>query len=218
MWRLVSPCRSTARLTRGGVQFTSEGIWIQCMTKPVRSSCGAAAGCGILWTSTTAAVWSAMRSTEVNNHETAWRLWLTLQQNFLSHLIHSMVVHLLLVYKSSATVPSNIHHQFHSPRVLHSLYPATIQRALIHSLLFVEMFSKSFVAPILLLALTSSVNAQACVYPALGVSGTPDTNNVQKPSDDAPCGTVNIAQNLDSSTPLAPEGGYYYPNVINFQA
>ena len=129
-----------------------------------------------------------------------------------------MVVRLLLVYKSSAMVASNIHHQFHSPRVLHSLYPATIQRALIHSLLFVEMFSKSFVAPILLLALTSSVNAQACISPALGVSGTPDANNVQKPSDDAPCGTINIAQNIDSSTPLAPEGGYYYPSIINYKA
>ncbi|KAH9984015.1 hypothetical protein BJV77DRAFT_953414 [Russula vinacea] len=80
------------------------------------------------------------------------------------------------------------------------------------------MFSKSFVAPILLLALTSSVNAQACISPALGVSGTPDANNVQKPSDDAPCGTINIAQNIDSSTPLAPEGGYYYPSIINYEA
>jgi hypothetical protein len=40
--------------------------------------------------------------------------------------LNVVVVHLLLVYKSSAMVLSKIHHQFHSriPRqVLHNLYP-----------------------------------------------------------------------------------------------
>jgi len=129
-----------------------------------------------------------------------------------------MVVHLLLVYKSSAMVPFNIHHQLHSrilefSTVFTSSDLATNQRALIHSLLFVEMFSKSFVAPIFLLALTSSVNAQCSITPSLGAS-----NDVQQPSEAAPCGTINIAQNLGSSTPLAPTEGYYYPVITNAAA
>ncbi|KAI0002115.1 hypothetical protein BJV74DRAFT_722801, partial [Russula compacta] len=79
------------------------------------------------------------------------------------------------------------------------------------------MFSKSFIAPIFLLALTSSVNAHAAVTPALGVQGTPQRSDVQRPSADKPCGNVNIAQNLDSSTAVpASANGTFSPSILDF--
>ena len=87
------------------------------------------------------------------------------------------------------------------------------------SLSLVEMFSKSFIAPIILLALTSSVNAHAAVSPALAVNGAPVRNDVQRPSSAEPCGNVNIAQNLDSSTPVqALANGTFSPSIADFNA
>jgi len=81
------------------------------------------------------------------------------------------------------------------------------------------MFSKSFIAPIILLALTSSVNAHAAVSPALAVNGAPVRNDVQRPSSAEPCGNVNIAQNLDSSTPVqALANGTFSPSITDFNA
>jgi hypothetical protein len=83
--------------------------------------------------------------------------------------------------------------------------------------LFGEMFSKSLIAPTFLLALTSSVNAHAAVAPPLGVKGTPTVNDVQKPSTSALCGTINIADNLDTSTPVvASTEGEFFVYVTNF--
>ena len=62
------------------------------------------------------------------------------------------------------------------------------------------MFSKSFIAPIFFLALTSSINVHAVVAPALGVKGNPARSDVQRPSQAKPCGNIDIAQNLDTST------------------
>jgi hypothetical protein len=79
------------------------------------------------------------------------------------------------------------------------------------------MFPKSFIAPTFLLALTSSVNAQAAVAPALGVNGTTAANDVQKPSASALCGTINIADSLDNSTAVAASAdGEFFVNVTNF--
>jgi len=79
------------------------------------------------------------------------------------------------------------------------------------------MFSKSFIAPLFFLALTSSVNAHAAVTPALGVKGTPKRSDVQRPSNANPCGKINIAQTLDSSTAIpANVNGTFSPTVINF--
>ncbi|KAJ7354111.1 hypothetical protein DFH08DRAFT_691767, partial [Mycena albidolilacea] len=39
--------------------------------------------------------------------------------------------------------------------------------------------------------------------PALGVQGTPKRGDTQRPTDAKPCGTVNIASNLDTSTAIA---------------
>ncbi len=79
------------------------------------------------------------------------------------------------------------------------------------------MFSKSFIAPLFFLALTSSVNAHAAVAPALGVQGTPVRSDVQRPSTANPCGNVNIAQNLDSSTAVpADANGTFSATALNF--
>jgi hypothetical protein len=88
--------------------------------------------------------------------------------------------------------------------------------------IFVEMFSKSFIAPIFLLALTSSANAHAVILdavvaPALGVNGNPALSDVQRPSQAKPCGNINIAQNLDSSTVVNVDAnGIFSVNIIGF--
>jgi hypothetical protein len=88
-----------------------------------------------------------------------------------------------------------------------------------HSLLFAEMFSKSIIAPIFLLALTSSVNAHALIAPALGVKGDGTRNDVQRPSDANRCGNVNIVQNLDTSTPVqAKADGTFLASITDFNA
>jgi len=80
------------------------------------------------------------------------------------------------------------------------------------------MLSKSFIAPIFLLALTSSVKAHAAIAPALGVEGTPTLDDVQKPSTSAPCGNVNIADSLDTSTPVAVSAdGEFLVTITNFE-
>ncbi|KAN0125544.1 hypothetical protein V8E52_000751 [Russula decolorans] len=79
------------------------------------------------------------------------------------------------------------------------------------------MLSKSFTASILLLALTSSVTAQCAISPALGVTGTPGTSDVQHPSESAPCGSIPIGQNIDSATTIpANENGLFEPTITNF--
>ena len=83
------------------------------------------------------------------------------------------------------------------------------------------MLFKSFTASIVFLALTSSVNADqnGCVVsPALGVSGTPGTGDVQQPSSGAPCGNKPISQNIDASNAVqADANDQFKVTVINFQ-
>jgi hypothetical protein len=79
------------------------------------------------------------------------------------------------------------------------------------------MFSKSFIASIFLLALTTSVNAHAAIAPALGVKGNPVRGDVQRPSANSPCGNVNIAKNIDTSTSVAADAnGSFSPSITNF--
>ena len=81
------------------------------------------------------------------------------------------------------------------------------------------MFSKSFIAPILLLALTSSVNAHSAIAPALGVKGNPARSDVQRPSQAKPCGNINIAQNLDNSTAVnVNTKGIFAANITGFDS
>jgi len=80
------------------------------------------------------------------------------------------------------------------------------------------MFSKSLIAFISVFSLTTSVNAHAAVAPALGVEGPPTLDDVQKPSFSAPCGNVDIADNLDTSTAAAATAdGEFVINVTNFE-
>lgn len=78
---------------------------------------------------------------------------------------------------------------------------------------------KSFVASAaLLLALAAQANAHAAPVPALGVA-KPARSDVQRPSNNAPCGNVNIAQTLDSSTATAASAaGSVTIGVQNFNA
>ncbi|KAG8998492.1 hypothetical protein FRB94_000592 [Tulasnella sp. JGI-2019a] len=83
------------------------------------------------------------------------------------------------------------------------------------------MFSQSFFATALLLVagLTSQVNAHSALAPALGVSGTPVRGDVQRPSTAKPCGTINIASTLDSSTAVtAAADGTFTVTATNFNA
>jgi hypothetical protein len=119
-------------------------------------------------------------------------------------------------------VSSNIHHHsslpFQKDVFLHRLSladPAVILDTFIHS--FIKMLSKSFVASVFLLALTSSVNANCVITPALGVSGDPAAGNVQHPSSAAPCGDIPIGSNLDSSSTIqADTNGQFTPSITNF--
>ena len=56
-----------------------------------------------------------------------------------------------------------------------------------------------------LIASISPANAHAGVNPALGVKGQMVRSDIQRPSADSPCGKVNVAQNLDSSTAVQPD-------------
>ena len=81
------------------------------------------------------------------------------------------------------------------------------------------MFFKSLIAPIFLLALTSSVNAHAVVAPALGVKGNPARSDVQRPSQAKPCGNINITQNLDNSTAVNVNAkGIFTANITGFDS
>jgi hypothetical protein len=81
------------------------------------------------------------------------------------------------------------------------------------------MFSKSLIALIFFLASTSSINAHAVVAPALGVKGNPARSDVQRPSQAKPCGNINIAQNLDTSTAVkANAKGIFAANITGFDS
>ncbi|KAJ7717972.1 hypothetical protein B0H16DRAFT_1433533 [Mycena metata] len=57
-------------------------------------------------------------------------------------------------------------------------------------------------------ALAAQTSAHAIPNPALGVKGTPQRSDVQRPSAAKPCGSINIASTLDTSTatPVAADG------------
>lgn len=81
------------------------------------------------------------------------------------------------------------------------------------------MFSSRLFVSVLALALSvAQVNAHAAIAPALGVSGSPVRNDVQRPSTNTPCGTVNIAQNIDTSTAIPLTGSTFQATVTDFNA
>ncbi|KAJ6475164.1 hypothetical protein DFH09DRAFT_1293420 [Mycena vulgaris] len=71
----------------------------------------------------------------------------------------------------------------------------------------------------ILFALAAQTSAHAIPNPALGVKGTPKRSDVQRPSTANPCGNVNIASNLDTSTAVAAAAdGTVTFQVENFNA
>ncbi|KAJ7224930.1 hypothetical protein B0H12DRAFT_1077936 [Mycena haematopus] len=64
------------------------------------------------------------------------------------------------------------------------------------------MFSSSLFT---LLLLVAHASAHAIPSPALGVTGVPVRNDVQRPSTAQPCGSVPIAANLNNSTAVPVE-------------
>jgi len=69
------------------------------------------------------------------------------------------------------------------------------------------------------LALVAQTSAHAIPSPALGVKGAPARSDVQRPSTAQPCGTIDPATTLDTSTaiPVAADGSVTM-NVVNFNA
>jgi len=69
------------------------------------------------------------------------------------------------------------------------------------------------------LALAAQTSAHAIPNPALGVKGTPQRSDVQRPSTAQPCGSINPATTIDTSTaiPVAADGTVTM-NVVNFNA
>jgi len=80
------------------------------------------------------------------------------------------------------------------------------------------MFSSVLTSATLLLALALRASAHAMPSPALGVKGVPVRNDVQRPSNDKPCGNVDIASNIDTSTavPVESDGTTVMLNVTNY--
>lgn len=64
------------------------------------------------------------------------------------------------------------------------------------------MFAKIWASSLLVLGLCLQVTAHAAVAPALGVQGNPTRGDVQRPSAAKPCGNVDIASKIGSSTPV----------------
>ncbi|KAK7057954.1 hypothetical protein R3P38DRAFT_3547066 [Favolaschia claudopus] len=69
------------------------------------------------------------------------------------------------------------------------------------------------------LALAVQTSAHAIPSPALGIKGDPVRKDTQRPTDAKPCGNVDIASNLDTSTAIpAAADGSVTMNVQHFNA
>jgi hypothetical protein len=100
-------------------------------------------------------------------------------------------------------------HSFHLPEFLRFFILSSSPGAM--------MFIKSSATLVLVLALGRSVSAHAGVQPALGVQGGDIARkDVQRPSNNAPCGKTNIAQTIDSSTAVTAVNGVFKVTAVNF--
>lgn len=71
----------------------------------------------------------------------------------------------------------------------------------------------------LVFGLALQAQGHAIISPALGVSGTPTRNDVQRPSKNSPCGNVDIASALTTATPITVNAdGTFTATVTNFNA
>ncbi|KAJ7857084.1 hypothetical protein B0H14DRAFT_2507493 [Mycena olivaceomarginata] len=80
------------------------------------------------------------------------------------------------------------------------------------------MFSTTLTSAAVLLSLALHVSAHAMPLPALGVTGSPVRNDAQRLSTAKPCGSTDIASNLDKATavPVEADGSTVMLNVTNF--
>jgi len=79
------------------------------------------------------------------------------------------------------------------------------------------MFSKVFTLAAIALTFTSQVQAHAAIAPALGLAAAPKRSDVQRPSTAKACGNANIAQTINTSTPVvAAADGSFTVTVTNF--
>ena len=81
------------------------------------------------------------------------------------------------------------------------------------------MFMKALFTSALILVLSLQTHAHAIIVPALGIPGNQAAtrNDVQRPSNNAPCGKVDIMSALASATPVvAQNNGSFEVNVTNF--
>ncbi|KAI0676327.1 hypothetical protein C8Q78DRAFT_12192 [Trametes maxima] len=79
-------------------------------------------------------------------------------------------------------------------------------------------FTKKVIASAaLFLGFVLQAQAHAGVTPALGVAGTFVRKNVQRPSAARPCGKIDIAENIDTSTPISVgANGSFTATITNF--
>jgi len=81
------------------------------------------------------------------------------------------------------------------------------------------MFSKVFATVSVLLAVSVQISAHNIITPALGVTGTAVRADVQRPSTASPCGTVDVASTIDTSTPVVADAtGTFITNSTDFNA
>jgi hypothetical protein len=81
------------------------------------------------------------------------------------------------------------------------------------------MFSKVFTTLFILLVVSVQINAHAIITPALGVNGTAVRGDVQRPSTASPCGTVDVASSIGTSTAVvADANGTFITNATDFNA
>jgi len=81
------------------------------------------------------------------------------------------------------------------------------------------MFSKVFATVSVLLAVSVQISAHNIITPALGVTGTAVRADVQRPSTASPCGTVDVASTIDTSTPVVADAtGTFTTNSTDFNA
>ena len=79
-------------------------------------------------------------------------------------------------------------------------------------------FSKSFVATAILAAsLSLEASAQAIITPALGLSGT-SQSDAQQPSTASPCGSVDISSVFDSAQAITASDDVFTATITNFDA
>ena len=81
------------------------------------------------------------------------------------------------------------------------------------------MLSKLHFILALCLGASLQVHGHALITPALGVSGAGARSDVQRPSAKAECGTVNVANTINTSTPVqASANGSFDATITNFNA